>query len=479
MNSGYVFPNEPIKLIVKELTLPPIDWTLEIAFSQDGMSSLSPSRSAGDVLLVSKDGGSGKLIVSLGKQEKCTGEVLRLAGGSFAKWILQHGLRQIEIDEQVFSPLPDPTAIEAFLTGILLGAFRYDRLKKVDETLPETTIFVQSTNTAHAADLVTKVSRVCRAVNLARLWAHEPPNIVNPPDLAERAIFLANLTGLKVHILTEVELEQIKAGGILSVGKGSHTPPRLIVLEYSSPSQTEKPIILIGKALTFDSGGYSLKDSTNIQGMKYDKCGGITVMAIMQAVAEMKPAFPVVGIISAAENLISSNAYRPDDIITMLSGTTVEIITTDAEGRLVLADALTYASQKYQPRAMIDLATLTGGVVTALGRVRAGMMSNNDELSQQLFSAGEETYERLWRLPLDDEYLKPTKGDDADLKNSGGREAHPIMGGIFLKQFVDNAIPWAHLDIAGVATTNTDLPYCPKGATGFGVRLILKYLESL
>jgi leucyl aminopeptidase len=238
-------------------------------------------------------------------------------------------------------------------------------------------------------------------------------------------------------------------------------------------------VILVGKALTFDSGGYSVKNSESIQGLKYDKCGGITVAATLLAAAELKVPTPVIGIIPAAENMVSGEAYRPDDIIKMLSGKTIEITTTDAEGRLVLADALTYAQKTYKSSAIINLATLTGGVLVALGRVRAGMMANNDELAEKLFAAGEATHERLWRLPLDEDYLTQIKGDDADLKNSGGREAHSIIGGIFLKEFIEDTTDWAHLDIAAVADLPKDTPYAPKGATGFGIRLLIHYLENL
>jgi leucyl aminopeptidase len=213
--------------------------------------------------------------------------------------------------------------------------------------------------------------------------------------------------------------------------------------------------------------------------MKYDKCGGLAVIGALRAAAELQLNIPVVGIIGAAENKISSGSYLPDDIITTLSGLTVEIISTDAEGRMVLADCLTYAQQKFHPRAIIDLATLTGAVVIALGHVRAGLMSNNDNLSQELMEAGDRTYERLWRLPLDEEYVKNIIGDDSDLKNSGGREAGTIAGGTFLRQFVSDDVPWAHLDIAGMADTNKELPYCPKGGTGFGVRLLVNYLQHL
>lgn len=265
----------------------------------------------------------------------------------------------------------------------------------------------------------------------------------------------------------------------MNVGKGSGSQPRMIILEYPGTGSNEKPVVLVGKALTFDTGGYSIKSVESIQGMKYDKCGGVDIIAVMMAASALNIKTPLVGIICAAENAISSTAYRPDDIITTLAGKTVEIITTDAEGRLVLADGLTYAQREFAPREIIDLATLTGGVVVALGRVRCGVMTNNDDLYNRLAAAGEKVNEKLWQLPLDDEYAQSIQGDDADLKNSGGREAHPIMGGIFLKQFVANEIPWAHMDIAAVSGTNKDLPYCPKGATGFGVRLLVEYLEQL
>ena len=205
----------------------------------------------------------------------------------------------------------------------------------------------------------------------------------------------------------------------------------------------------------------------------------MTVIASLVAAARLGLKKPLVGIIAAAENMISGGAYRPNDIVKAMNGKTVEVISADAEGRLVLCDALGYAQKEYQPRAIIDLATLTGGVVIALGSIRAGIMANNDLLAETLAASGEKTYERLWRLPLDDEYLILTKGDDSDMKNIGARKATAIIGGISLKQFVSDDIPWAHIDIAGVADADKDLPYCPKGATGFGVRLLMDYLRTL
>jgi len=441
-----------------------------------------PGKQAGELFLVEKPEGGYQVIVSLGAPEKCTPEIVRRAGGSLGRWLMDSGAShlELELDSLQSSGVEDATA--ALLEGIRLGAYRFSRHKKQEEAGSQVLVSLRNgygPKRNHA--IIDWVTVVTDAVLMARELAHEPANIINPVSLAEHARQVAESAGLKIRVLDEKELAQLGAGAILAVGQGSRTPPRLILIEYpgSGVEPGTRPVAVVGKAITFDTGGYSIKDTTNIVGMKYDKCGGIAVLALMQAAAALKLKTPLIGVISAAENMISSEAYRPDDIITTLSGKTVEIVSTDAEGRLVLADALTYVQREYQPRAMIDLATLTGGVVVALGRVRAGLMSNNDELAQQLMGAGERTFERLWRLPLDEDYVKNMKGDDADLKNSGGREGHPVLGGAFLSEFVDKSVPWAHLDIAGVADSTKDLPYCTKGATGFGIRLLVDYLENL
>lgn len=451
---------------------------------QPGSEKPAPGQLSAQVgdLLVVKNGNLTTLHISLGNADPLQPESFRKAGGAAGKWLASSTVSSADLSVVEIETLAVPGGLAALLEGLRLGAYKFTRFKKNDSSNAVVTIHLRGeTPTDNLASVVDHANKLTSAVMLAREWAHEPANVINPLSLADRAKTLAGQYGLKCTILDEQMLAEIKAGALLAVGEGSQTPPRLIILEYAgknAPADT-RPVALVGKALTFDSGGYSLKNPENIQGMKYDKCGGLTVLAVMQAAAELGLSAPLIGVISAAENMVSAQAYRPDDILTTLSGKTVEIITTDAEGRLVLADALTYVQRNYQPRAVIDLATLTGGVVTALGRVRAGIMGNNQTLIQSLIESGETTMERLWQLPLDDEYLQATKGDDADLKNSGGREGHPIMGGIFLKQFIEDDMPWAHLDIAGTADTPHDLPYCPKGATGFGVRLLVDYLENL
>ncbi len=476
-----VIPQQRLQLTLAEKEQPPAPIQVRFEFAPDKPETGRPGKAAGDLLTLG-DSANMQIIVSVGTAEKANAEALRKAGGALGKWLIASPITEADLDLGPIDKLGVPGGTAALLEGLRLGAYRFTLYKKTDEENKPVIVFLRGKPaTGTSADLLNRVQILTDAVILAREWSHEPANVINPVSLADRAFKLAKQTGLKCTILDEKALAALNAGAILAVGVGSQTPSRLIVLEYpghKAPADA-KPVVLVGKALTFDTGGYSLKDTTNIQGMKYDKCGGLNVLAALYAAALLKVKVPVIGVIGAAENMISSRAYRPDDIITTLSGKTVEIVSTDAEGRLVLADSLTYAQKNFQPRAIVDLATLTGGVVVALGRIRAGLFSNSEELARQLFDAGEKTGERLWQLPLDDEYLQATKGDDADLKNSGGREGHAILGAIFLKQFIENDTPWAHLDIAGLADSQKDLPYCQKGGTGFGVRLLLEYLETL
>lgn len=440
----------------------------------------APGAETGDIRAI-----NGSLTLSLGAQKKLSAESIRRAGGALAKWLAKNRVAEatLELAPLFGLGMPPSSAFHALAEGLLLGAFTFQNHKSAaQESASALTLrFAPDGALSQQAleALLQQTTIACEAVNLSRAWAHEPANIINPLTLAERAQNLAAEFGLKCTILDDKQLAEMGAGAIVAVGKGSATPSRLIVLEYAGKS-AEKPVALVGKAITFDTGGYSLKPVDGIVGMKYDKCGGVTVIATLMAAARLGLKTPLVGIVAAAENMVSDAAYRPNDILTTLSGKTVEIISTDAEGRLVLCDALTYAQKNFQPRALIDLATLTGGVIIALGSTRAGLMGNDDALAEALFASGERVHERLWRLPLDDEYFELIKGDDADMKNSSGiRKAHPVTGGIFLKQFVADEIPWAHLDIAGTADTDREAPYCPKGATGFGVRLLLDYLRGL
>jgi leucyl aminopeptidase len=265
---------------------------------------------------------------------------------------------------------------------------------------------------------------------------------------------------------------------LLGVSQGSAEEPRFIVLEHAGEDGGAAPLVLVGKGLTFDSGGISIKPAGGMEDMKMDMSGGAAVLGTMQALARLNYPRRVVGLVPASENLPSGTAVKPGDILRAMSGKTVEVINTDAEGRLILADALAYAVEKYKPACIIDLATLTGAVVVALGSQATGMMGTDDDMMTRLREAGERCAERVWQLPLFDEYSKQIKSDFADIKNTGGREAGSIIGGAFLKEFVGDT-PWVHLDIAGMAWTREGKPYVPKGSTGWGIRLLLETLESM
>ena len=454
---------------------------LQPAAEQPGLTA--PGKDAGDIRLTETGGGNkpARAVVSLGPREKIDAEALRRAGAGVAHWLANNRVSQAGLDLSGIVGLDLLAGTGALSEGLLLGAFRFDRYKSLpDEQGKSHLSLIASDGVETIKQTLERASIVAGAVNLAREWAHEPPNVINPVTLAGKVQALAAESGLSCTVLDDMQLEKMGAGAILAVGKGSHTPSRMIIVEYpGAGSVSQAPVVLVGKSITFDTGGYSLKDREGMVGMKYDKCGGMDVMAVLLAAVRLGLKTPLVGVIAAAENMVSGESYRPNDIIKTLSGKTVEVISADAEGRMVLCDALTYAQQTYHPRSMIDLATLTGGVVVALGHLRAGILSNNEALTQALIAAGKRTHELLWPLPLDDEYFDLIKGDDSDMKNSGARVAHATIGGIFLKQFVASDLPWAHLDIAGTADTEKDLPYSPKGATGFGVRLLIDYIEHL
>jgi leucyl aminopeptidase len=452
-----------------------IRFTLAIA-----PKNITPDTAGKEVGEIRFNSAEQKATVSLGAPDKINVETFRRAGGAIAKWTAKNKVTSAAIETASFSDFGFASEQIAFALaeGLLLGSFRFDRLKsKKDEPTPCTISFLDES----LQSTLEQAAIICEATNLTRAWAHEPANVINPVTLAERVQTLAAEVGLQCTVLDDKQLTEMGAGAIVAVGQGSQTPSRLIVLEYQPPAKSEaKPVALIGKAITFDTGGYSIKTTQGMVGMKYDKCGAMAVIGTLVAAAKLKLNLPLVGVLAASENMISNISYRPNDIITTLSGKTVEIISTDAEGRLVLCDALAYAQKTFNPRVMIDLATLTGGVVTALGSTRAGLFSTRDELADALFKAGEATHERLWRLPLDEEYFDLIKGDDSDMRNSAGvPKASPIVGATFLKQFVDDETPWAHLDIAGVSDWDKEMPYCPKGASGFGVRLLVEYLRGL
>jgi leucyl aminopeptidase len=386
-----------------------------------------------------------------------------------------------------------PAALaQALAEGAVLGSYRFDRYRSRSKKPDETRV-------AHVALLVERSSdlRAARAgaatgallagyQNLARDLSNEPPNALPPAALAREAERAGRDAGVAVRVLEPPELRKRGFGALLAVAQGSANEPRLIVLEYGAPPRRAKKgaraakrptLCLVGKGVCFDSGGLSLKPSTSMVTMKHDMSGGAAVIAAVCAAAKLALPLHVVGVVGAVENMPSGTAYRPDDIVTSLSGQTVEISNTDAEGRLVLADALHYAKSEFAPDAIVDLATLTGACSVALGKWAAAVLGNHERLAERMVTAGEATGERYWRLPLWDVHREFMRGQVADLKQTGGRDGGTITASAFLAHFVGDT-PWIHLDIAPVANTEKGSALQPPGATGFGVRSLLELLRG-
>lgn len=423
-------------------------------------------------------------LVGLGETDPVPAEDLRTAAAAAADWCSRHNLTRAVVSADGLRNVAGTNAARAWAEGAVLGRFRFleHRSQPPDGKAPTggRLTFATSGRALGGLRKVVEHARVCcEAVNLARQLGHEPPNVINPVVLARRARGIARKHRLRCHIIDPRQMKQRRMGAILAVGGGSAAPPRIIVLEHKPSRSRGRPIVLVGKAVTHDTGGYSIKPTASMVEMKYDKCGGMAVIGALVAAARLGIRRHVVGVIGAAENMISGSAYRPSDILRAANGKTIEVLDTDAEGRLVLADCLCYAEKEFSPAAVIDLATLTGACMIALGEACAGLFSNDDELAEKLLAGGERTGERLWRLPLWPVYREQIAGTDADLKNVGGRPGGAITAAMFLKEFVGEKTPWAHLDIAGVANISKPQPTCPAGATGFGVRLLVDYLESL
>jgi leucyl aminopeptidase len=451
------------------------------------------------------------IAAGIGSAGKVSAESVRQAAGLAIKTLRSNRLTRAAIVLPERQALDPAKAAEAAVIGALLAAFDYTEYKGTgqksedkDNSKPsrlDLSIVAPEDAAGDVRSAVERARIIADGQNFARTIASRPGNNINPPALAKVAQDMAREVGLRCRVLDEREMQKLGMGGILAVGSGSiATPPRMIVLEYpgtggdvkrkqsggmaraSKQKQSAagaRPVMVVGKAITFDTGGISIKPADKMGRMIFDKCGAMAVLGLMYAIARLKPAVPVVGILSSAENAISSQAYRPGDILRMYNGVTVEVTNTDAEGRLVLADALAWGIETYQPAAVVDLATLTGGVVVALGKSMAGVMTNDEALVEELGQSADAVGEKVWRLPLNEDLRDYMRSDSADIVNSGGREGSPLQGAAFLSFFVplDGSCPWCHLDIAGVADTEKELPYYAKGATGWGVRTLVEWVE--
>jgi leucyl aminopeptidase len=416
------------------------------------------------------------LLVGLGERASFTLEKLRRASATVAQ-----RARALKLDEAAFAlPAPEGSGIreaaEAAAEGSALGLYRFDRYKTNAESRELKVLTLISDDKEAATAGAETGAKVATAGLLARDLANEPSNTATPEYLAEMAREIAGRYGMEVSVLDRAGIEAEGMVGLATVGRSAQNEPRFIVLEHRKGATDAAPVVLVGKAVTFDSGGISIKPSVGMGDMKYDMSGGAAVLGAMEAVGALELPLNVVALVPATENLPGGDAFKPGDVLTLHSGKTVEIVTTDAEGRLILADALSYA-RRYEPEATIDCATLTGACHVALGDHASGLLGNDDALIAEVRAAGDASGERAWPLPLFEEYTDQTKGETADLKNSGGRFGGALTAGAFLKEFAD--YPWAHLDIAGTAYNGKSKnAYTPKGASGTPARLLVEFLRA-
>jgi leucyl aminopeptidase len=417
------------------------------------------------------------LAVGLGKMEAMTPHSVEEAGGAAAAALSG------EADAALATGDLAPALAAAAGMGAVLRAYRFDRYRtkeKAEDKPKLAALSVLCADPAEAAEAWGPLESVANGVFLARDLASEPPNVLFPAEMADRCLALEEL-GVKVEVFGPKDMEKLGFGMLMGVALGSATEPRMVVMRWHGASGGKgkakkgepkpKPLAFIGKGVTFDTGGISIKGAGGMEDMKWDMAGAGAVIGAMAALAGRKAAVDVVGLVGLVENMPSSTAQRPGDVVTSYSGQTVEIINTDAEGRLVLGDVLWYCQERFEPAFMVDLATLTGGIIVALGHEYAGLFANDEALAQNLQASGAAWGEKLWRMPLGDAYDRMIKSEIADMKNVGGRPGGSISAACFIQRFT-NGVPWAHLDIAGTAWSQKDTPTTPKGATAFGVRLI-------
>jgi leucyl aminopeptidase len=413
------------------------------------------------------------LCVGLGERAKINAHTLRSAAGAAAMFLKKIGRKRAVVRLEDW-----PKFAGAVVEGLILADYRFERFKtKQTPALEIVAIHVLAEDLVRAKAAGRRGEAIAEAANLARDVGNQPGNLLYPESLAARAVKLGRDTGLDVTVFDEKKLRAGKFGGLIAVGQGSERGPRMIVIEHRGGAKHEQPIALVGKAITFDTGGISIKPAANMEDMIFDKCGGMAVLGAMAAIAELKLKRNVVGIIASAENMPGGGAYRPGDIVTTYDGKHVEIVNTDAEGRMVLADAIAYARLDCEAAAIIDLATLTGACGIALGDNAAGFWSNDEAFGKRVQAAAEKAGERIWPMPLFSEFDEQIRSEVALIKNSGGRLGGACTAAAFLKTFAEET-PWAHLDIAYMAQREKDRPDMARGATGFGVRTLVELVEG-
>lgn len=423
------------------------------------------------------------ILCGLGKAEKTGIEQIRQAMGRAVLRAREMGLKRIAVSTDSFIcesvNIVAEDASTAMAEGANLALYRFTKYKVKEngnsKNLDEIRFVENDKKTAALVKKGVEKGRIISdSVNLARDLINHPANDMTPAILAESAKGMAKAAGIKCTVLSKRQIEKLGMGALLGVSQGSVELPAFIILEYNGGKRKDKPVVVVGKSITFDSGGISIKPSEGMGKMKYDMSGGAATIGVLRAASMLQLPMNIVGLLPASENMPSGTAIRPGDVLRSMSGRTIEIISTDAEGRLVLSDALFYAT-RYKPRWIIDIATLTGACAVALGSHAIGMLGNDKDLKARITTAGEKVWERVWEMPLWDEYAEQIKSTVADIKNSGGREGGVITAAIFLSKFVED-YPWVHLDIASTEWIDKDRAYIPAGPTAIGVRLILQLL---
>jgi len=420
-------------------------------------------------------------LVGLGNKSEFTRESARLLAGKVVQKVKELGSQEFSL--ALVKQLSNGF-MSSLVEGLKLADYSFNKYK-TDKTKNEAEVqnayIIASEDNEGLEKIARQASIISDAVNFARDLGNLPPNDCSPSDLARFAAEAGNLPSVNVSVIEYDELKSRELNGIIAVGGGSNHLPKLIIMEYFGTKDKKIRCLLVGKAVTFDTGGISLKPSEKMDEMKFDKCGGCNVIAIIKAISQLRVPINVVGIIPTVENMPSGSSYRPGDIIKMYNGKTVEVGNTDAEGRIILADALSYGVKTYSPAAIIDMATLTGASIIALGSNVAALLGNDPRLVDKLIHAANQSGEKLWQLPIFEEHEEQLKSSIADIKNIGGRSAGAITAAVFLSNFVDKT-PWAHLDIAGTAwfqEGSSEKSYIPKGATGFGIRTIIGLLMEM
>ncbi|HJD67532.1 MAG TPA: leucyl aminopeptidase [Rickettsia endosymbiont of Bembidion lapponicum] len=424
------------------------------------------------------------VLAGLGSEEKLTEVKIEELGGKILQNVTNAKIANIGLKiKNRISSFTSSLVASLIASGALLASYRFDKyrttLKEADKFVVES-FEISTDNNVEAAKLFEVKKLIAEGVFFTRDISNEPSNIKTPQIYAERIAETLEELNVDVSILGEREMKNLGMGALLGVGQGSQNESKLVVMEYQGASKDAPYIALVGKGVIFDTGGISLKPSSNMHLMRYDMCGSAAVVGAMIAVANQELPVNIVGVVGLVENMPSGNAQRPGDVVTTMSGQTAEVLNTDAEGRLVLADAVWYAQEKFKPKCVIDVATLTGAIVVSLGPTYAGCFSNNDELADKLIKAGEEVNEKLWRMPLHDDYDAMINSDIADMANIGNvpGAAGSSTAAHFIKRFIQEGVEWAHLDIAGVANSSKPSSLGPKGAVGYGVRLLEKFIKE-